>query len=50
METYTKDTIPSVEDYRILLHKAVEKFNISFDKARESYGRFTYEQWNELLK
>lgn len=50
METYTKNTIPSVEDYRVLLHKAVEKFNIPFDKAREMYGRFTYEQWNKLLK
>jgi len=45
-----KNTIPKVEDYRILLHKAVEKFNISFENARMKYGRYTYQQWEELFK
>ena len=40
---------PTVEDYRILLHMAVEKFHISFDNARMKYGRFTYQEWENLL-
>jgi hypothetical protein len=44
-----KNTLPTVEDYRVLLHKAVEKFHISFEKARMTYGRYTYQQWDELL-
>jgi hypothetical protein len=43
------NVLPKVEDYRILLHKAVEMFNISFENARMKYGKFTYQDWENLL-
>lgn len=44
-----KNILPNCEDYRILLHKAVEKFNISFDNAREKFGKFNYQDWENLF-
>jgi len=51
MATFDKkmNTLPKVEDYRILLHKAVETFNISFENARMKYGKFTYQDWENLF-
>ena len=56
MQTTTKkrliknlNVLPNCEDYRILLHKSVEKFNISFENARMKYGSYTYQQWENLL-
>jgi hypothetical protein len=43
------NTLPNCEDYRTLLHKAVEKFHISFENARMKYGRFTYQNWENLF-
>jgi|688.fasta_scaffold37842_15 hypothetical protein len=45
----SQDSLPTVADYRILLHKAVETFNISFENARMKYGKFTYQDWENLL-
>jgi hypothetical protein len=43
------NALPNCEDYRILLHKAVKTFNISFENARMKYGKFTYQDWENLL-
>ena len=43
------ETLPTVSDYRNFLEKAVNKFNLTINQARNLYGNFTYKQWNELL-
>ena len=44
------NTIPTSMDYSNYLYRAVAKFNIDVNQARNKYGTFTYKEWEELLK
>ncbi len=47
---YTQENLlPKTADYTMFLTKAVYKFKIDFEEARNKYGKFTYRQWKELL-
>lgn len=41
---------PTCEHYIILLNAACLIFRIKENEARNKYGNFMYEDWNELLK
>lgn len=45
-----KNILPPVSLYREYLNKACCKFNLSIDECRDRYGKFTIEEWNNLLK
>lgn len=42
--------LPTISEYSSFLDRAMNKFNISRDEARNKYGKYTEEQWRELLK
>jgi hypothetical protein len=46
----TNEKLPPCELYSDLLHKAVNKFNITINEARNKYGTKTTKQWYKLLK
>jgi len=41
--------LPTITAYCLYLDKAMEKFSISRNEARNKYGLFTCEQWETLL-
>lgn len=45
----TDNLIPTCQDYSRLLMRAVDKFKITIEEARDRYGLFTYGQWQEVL-
>lgn len=49
-EAAKKDFLPTITEYSFFLSKAVEKFNITINDARDRYGLYTYGEWKELLK
>jgi hypothetical protein len=44
------NTIPSSMDYSTYLYRAVSKFSIDVNQARNKYGTFTYKEWEDVLK
>ncbi len=45
-----QESLPSCHLYGRFLELAVEKLNITKDKARKLYGLYTVKQWEQLLK
>ena len=48
-EQAKKDFLPTCNEYSFFLSKAVSKFNINTNEARNKFGTFTHGQWKELL-
>jgi len=46
----TTDKLPTCLDYSVYLNRASTKLGISVDEARDRYGRYTYNQWEQLLQ
>ena len=44
------ECLPTVMDYKELLHIAAKKFLITRNQAREKYGLYTYKQWEWELE
>ena len=51
-EKYAKNQkcLPTCALYRRFLELAMEQFNITINQARDKYGLYTVEQWEQLLK
>jgi len=45
-----KDMLPTITEYTFFLGKAIDKFKITANEARDKYGLYTYGEWKELLK
>jgi len=45
-----KDKWPPTDLYREYLSQAHNKFNITYEEARQKYGLYTIREWEELLK
>lgn len=43
-------TLPTCKQYSEFLDIATEKLKIDRNEARSLYGKFTVDQWTELLK
>lgn len=41
--------LPTVEQYRIFLYSASEKFNLSLNECRDKFGKYTIKEWETLL-
>ena len=44
-----KNSIPNNSDYTHFLKCAVEKFDIDINTARDLFGKYNYQQWNDIL-
>lgn len=49
-ELAKKDFLPTCNEYSFFLDKAVSKFKLSINEARDRFGSFTHGQWKELLQ
>lgn len=45
-----KEKIPPISFYKQYLERAVEKFKIPINEARDKFGLFTVAEWEKLLE